>query len=119
MYPPPPLDIIQRLLRIDIETVCHGRCVVHLGFENGNGLSFSAPFRFADRKVLADSPIFDFPLSESNLLRALGCHVTALECEPDGTLALRFSNNDVLVVYANSPAYEAYTLKIDGKEYVV
>jgi len=49
----------------------------------------------------------------------LGCKVIEINCDTDGTLDLEFSNGDALIVYANDPAYEAYTLQIDGKEYVV
>ena len=51
------------------------------------------------------------------LVRTLGCQVRKVKCEADGTLELRFSNGDVLVVYANDPAYEAYTLSVGEKEY--
>lgn len=52
-------------------------------------------------------------------MRVLGCTISEIKCDTDGTLELGFSNGDVLIVYANDPAYEAYTLLIDGKEYVV
>jgi len=58
-------------------------------------------------------------MSESKLLRVLGFQVIEVKCDVDGTLELLFSNGDVLIVYANDPAYEAYTVFINGKEYVV
>lgn len=119
MYPPPSLEIIKGLTRSDLESLCYGLCTVSLRFENNSLMSFSAPFRFAERTALVSSPIFEFPLFESELMRVIGCQVIDLECDHDGTLGLLFSNDDKLVVYANSPAYEAYTLKIDGKKYIV
>jgi hypothetical protein len=86
--------------------------VIHLSFENGSKLSFSAPFRFAEGQLLSDAPVFEFPLSESTLVRVLGCQVSQVKCDADGTLELRFANGDALIVYANDSAYEAYTLPI-------
>lgn len=103
----------------DVDSICFYRYEGYLTFENRNRLSFSAPFRFAERQILSDAPVFEFPLAESKLVRVLGCQVSQVKCDTDGTLELRFSNGDVLIIYANDPAYEAYTLLIDGKEYVV
>jgi hypothetical protein len=119
MNPPPPLEIIQCLMHSDVDSVCFYRYEGHLTFENKNRLSFSAPFRFAEGPILPDAPAFEFPLSDTNLVRLLGYQVSQVKCDADGTLELRFSNGDVLIVYANDPAYEAYTLFIDGKEHVV
>lgn len=119
MYPPPPINIIQRLLHCDLVTICFGSSIVNFHFENGNYLSIEGPFRFAEGRLLADAPVSDFPLHETKLLRVLNCQITRIECDTDGTLELEFSNGDVLVVYANDPAYGAYTLLIDGKKYVV
>ena len=119
MYPPPPEVVIQKLANTSLELVSHGQYVIHLSFENGNKLSFSAPFRFAEGLHLQDAPVIEFPLSESKLVRVLGCQVSQVQCDTDGTLELRFSNGDVLIVYANDPAYEAYTVSIDKKEYLV
>jgi hypothetical protein len=52
-------------------------------------------------------------------MRIVGCTVSHVGCEPDGTLTLTFTNGDALVIYANDPQYEAYTLLVDGSEYVV
>lgn len=68
---------------------------------------------------MTDAPVLEFPLLESKLLRVLGHQISELKCDTDGTLKLLFSNGDVLIVYANDPAYEAYTVFIDEKEYVV
>jgi hypothetical protein len=119
MNPPPPREVVECLMRSDVDSVCFYRYEGHLTFENRNRLSFSAPFRFSEGQPLADAPILEFPLTESKLVRVLGCHVSQVECDADGTVELQFSNGDVLIVYANDPAYEAYTLLIDGKEYVV
>ena len=119
MYPPPPEEVIQELANRVLELVSHGEYVIHMRFENGTKLSFSAPFRFAEGKDLSGAPVFEFPLSESRLVRTLGCQVRKVKCEADGTLELHFSNGDILVVYANDPAYEAYTLTVGEKEYIV
>lgn len=115
----PQQQILQRLTGDNLELVSYGRYVIHLSFESGNKLSFSAPFRFGGLNALSDCSVVEFPLDESKLVRLLGFQVSHVGCDTDGTLELRFSNNDVLIVYANDPAYEAYTLSIDGKEFIV
>jgi len=119
MYPPPPKETIRQLLESELDTVCYCRYMVHLTFENGSRLSLEGPFRFAQRGELSTAPVNEFPLCEPKLTRVLGCKVIEINCDTDGTLDLEFSNGDALIVYANDPAYEAYTLQIDGKEYVV
>ena len=119
MYPPPSKEIIEQLVDNTLVLVSHGQYVVHLAFENGNRLSVSAPFRYGAAQDLPNVPICEFPLPESRIVHSLGCSVRRVGCDIDGTLEIHFTNADVLVVYANNPAYEAYTLLVDGKEYVV
>jgi len=103
----------------DVDAISFYRYEAHLTFENRNRLSFSAPFRFSEGRHISESPFIRFPLSESKLIRVLGCQVSEVKSDTDGTLELRFSNGDVLIVYANDPAYEAYTVLIGEKEYFV
>jgi hypothetical protein len=119
MYPPPSNSVIQQLKQGVLESVSYGKYIIHLVLDNGNRVSFSAPFRFGPEDRLATLQVNEFPLVESNLVRVLGCPVVDVACEEDGTLRLRYSNGDALVVYANDPMYEAYTLFVEGREHVV
>jgi hypothetical protein len=119
MNPPPPIEILKKLMHSDIDSICYGLSTVSIRFATNNNLSFSSPFRFADVQGAKDAPILDFPLKQSQIVRILGCQITEISCEADGTLSLLFSNEDLLVVYANEPGYEAYTILMDGKEYRV
>jgi hypothetical protein len=119
MYPPPGKSILDNLKAGVLDAIFHGKYVIGLDFDGGNKLTVKGPFRYAEREKLFSSKIYDFPLIESKLVRALGHTVTDVECEDDGTLELQFSNSDVLIVYGNNPQYEAYALVIDGKEYFV
>ena len=119
MYTPPPKTVLQQLTQGVMETITFGMYVIHIGFDNGNRLSFSALFRFGPTEQFTELSINEFPLSESKLIRILGCSVTDVMCEEDGTLNLVFSNGDAISIYANNPMYEAYTLLIAGREYVV
>lgn len=119
MYAPPPPEIIAKLVGQIVEMISFGSYVFHLSFENRDRLSVTCPFRFDTGEAIAESPIFVTPLSESNMIRLVGSSVVHAECESDGTLLLQFSNDDVLIAYANDPGYEAYSLSLDGKEYIV
>ena len=118
MYPPPE-DIITQLIGHTIELVSFGKYVVHLSFGNGDMLSVACPFRFYSGETVMDSPVHEFPLTNSSLVRTVGSSINHAECDSDGSLRLRFTNGDVLIAYANDPSYEAYTLFLGGKEYVV
>ena len=119
MHQPPKLDILTELKNSAIEVISFGVYVIHLVFENGNRLSVSAPFRFGSEDAICDANVCEFPLCETNLVRILGQSIIRVDCDADGTLDLIFSNQDRLIVYANDPMYEAYTLLINGHEYVV
>jgi hypothetical protein len=119
MHPPPAITVFDGIKGSDVDAISFCRYSAHLTFENRNRLSFSAPFRFNDAQHISDAPIIEFPLSESKLVRVLGSQVSEVKCDLAGTLELRFSNCDVLIVYANDPAYEAYTVSIGEKEYIV
>ena len=117
MHPPPNPHIVTQLVGSVVELISFGKHVFHISFENGDKLSVGCPFRF-DVGV-TESPVCEFPLSESNKLRLLGSSVRQAECDGDGTLRVRFTNGDSLIAYANAPQYEAHTLALSGKEYVV
>ena len=119
MHAPPSTEVVQRLVGAALELVGFGKFTVHLSFENGNRISFGAPFRFARANELSKASVIEFPLTDSNLVRALGSTVSDTACDDDGTLTLTFANADTLVIYANDPMYEAYTLFVDGRKYVV
>lgn len=119
MNKPPPIEVFQGIKNSDVDAISFYRYEAHLIFENRNRLSFSAPFRFGKKELFVEAPICQFPLAESELIRVLGCQVVEIKCDTDGTLELKFSNGDLLTVYANDPAYEAYTLFVGEKEYFI
>ncbi|MGC4005785.1 MAG: DUF6188 family protein [Pirellulales bacterium] len=118
MSPAPQNATLQKLRNVTLESLCFGRYTVQFGFDRNYSLRIEASFRFGSHESIANSPIFDFPLQETQLVRLLGQSVVQVFCEEDATLHLRFSNNDELIVYANDEQYEAYTFDIDGP-YVV
>lgn len=119
MHPPPDPSILQKLVSHDVECVSFGKYTAHLSLDDGSRVSFEAPFRFGPAADLANDGPCEFPLISSSLMRIVGHSVTSAECEDDGTLWLTFDNGDTLVVYANNPMYEAYTVLVEGREYVV
>ena len=119
MYPPPTPKIIEQLINNEVDQISFCKYVVHVLFENGDRLSVACPFRFDTGEAITESPVHEFPLLNSSMVRVMGSSIIQAECDSDGTLRLRFTNGDSLIAYANDPGYEAYTLLLDGKEYVV
>jgi hypothetical protein len=87
MNPPPPVEIFHGVEGSDVDAVSFYHYEAHLTFENKNRFSFSAPFRFAEEKLLSAAPIFEFPLSETKLVRVLGCQVSKVTLDADGRLS--------------------------------
>jgi hypothetical protein len=119
MYPPPDQEVLEKLKNSPLLDVSFGLYVIHLTFDNGNRLSLAAPFRFSSEEAIADAAVIEFPIRESDMMRLLSHSVRDVRCDPDGSLELSFTNGDTLIVYANDPMYEAYTLLIEGHEYIV
>jgi hypothetical protein len=119
MYPPPSTEIVRRFVGDTLELVAYGQYVTHLSFASGNKVSFAAPHRYGETSKVAALPICEFPLVDSQIISSLGSMIDEVRCDDDGSLELQFSSGNVLIVYANDPAYEAYTLLVDGKEYLV
>ena len=119
MYPPPNRDVLEKLKGSPVRDVSFGRYVIHLTFENEDRLSFVAPFRFSKTNLIQIASVIELPVCETELVRIIGKTVTDVGCDADGTLELIFDNEDQLIVYANDPMYEAYTLFIGMREYVV
>ena len=119
MYPPPPKETIDQLHGNVVRLVSFGKYVVHIGFENGDRLSIGSHIHTSKSNYSTKMSPCEFPLSHSRLMRLLAFDVDSVNCKPDGTLVLIFSNVDLLVVFAHDSAYEAYTLTIGGKEFVV
>ena len=119
MNTPPKMEVIEQLMHSDLELLCHGKYALNLKFENGNFLNIEAPFKFDKKESIDDSPVCSFPLSISRLSRAIGSKIVEIKCDTDGSLGMIFSNGDALEVYANDKKYEAYSISINGKIYVL
>lgn len=119
MYPPPPSDILNQFRQSALDSVCFGLYNFNLSFSNGNWINVSAPFRFGRDSDIMQSIICDFPLKETKILMAIGSSIKYVECDFDGSLDIIFDSEDRLIIYANDPAYEAYTIFVGGREYVV
>jgi hypothetical protein len=53
------------------------------------------------------------------LLRVVGITIENSICDQEGNFEMVFSNGDSLIVYGNDQNYEAYTMLVKGKEYIV
>jgi Family of unknown function (DUF6188) len=59
------------------------------------------------------------PLTESRLMTLIGKHVDEASVGHRSTIALKFDNNHVLFIIADSDQYECYQLRIGDIEIVV
>jgi Family of unknown function (DUF6188) len=96
--------------------ICVGRREVILNF--ASALTLTVQSRFACSGVNQPNPT-ELPLSASGLLPLIGAHVVAAEGTSDGTLKLKFSNGDDLVVYDDDPNYESYVITRNGETIVI
>lgn len=119
MYPPPDIVIYHALLQRGVESICFGLSAVSIAFEGNHNLNFVSCFRFGNRENVLTLPVENFPIKVSGMMSIINSVVTAVRCDSDGTLDLDFSSNGVLIIYANNPMYEAYSLRIDGNTFIV
>ena len=110
---------MKRLVGGVVHTISFGKYIIHIFFDGGNQLSFESPFCFGAADSIDSAPVNRFPLSESGYANPGKSQSAIAGCDDDGTLILNFSNGDVLAIYANDPRYEAYTLLLNGDEYIV
>src|SRR5438132_4831821 len=98
MYPPPPDDVVKKLIGGVLNSISHGKYIVFLNFDNSAEVDIEAPFQFGEKGLVADSPQTEFPQPNSNLVRLLGESVVDAHCAADATLTIEFSNGDALVI---------------------
>lgn len=119
MHPPPPQHVFQTLRGWLIDSVTLGKHSAHLFVDESNSLSIFAPFKFGKRDAIVNSTAHEFPLESTEFTRLVGLQVVDSRCDRNGSLTLDFANGDRLLVCADDPMYEAYTLKVDGEEFFV
>lgn len=119
MYSPPASEVVVQLVGSTVESVSFGQYVLHISFDCGDRISIACPFRFDSSDAVQTSPVQEFPLQSSVVPRILGVSVVATAMKRDGTLSIDFSNGDRMIAYDAEPGYEAYTLLLSGREYVV
>ena len=119
MYPPPPKEILLALTGNILDVVAFAKYVINLNFEGGNRIGIAAPFKYGKPSEIDQMDFTRLPIDSSNLITSLQSAVTDVKCDADGTLELAFADGYLLIIYANDPQYEAYTLTINGKDYVV
>jgi hypothetical protein len=119
MYSPPSQKVFDLLAGQTILAISFGKYVFHLTMDSGDRISVSCPFRFAKKNVVNETAIQLFPLNSSDLLRVVGITIENSICDQEGNFEMVFSNGDSLIVYGNDQNYEAYTMLVKGKEYIV
>ena len=118
MYPPPDQSIIAKLEGCVIDTITFARFTIHIACEDQKSVSFGSPFCFARADQIKDAAWTEFPLTQSDMLRALGATVTAAKTDAQNNLRVDFSTGDTLLV-SWTPQYESYELNVDGERIIV
>jgi len=108
MYSPPSQKVFDLLAGQTILAISFGKYVFHLTMDSGDRIS-----------VVNETAIQLFPLNSSDLLRVVGITIENSICDQEGNFEMVFSNGDSLIVYGNDQNYEAYTMLVKGKEYIV
>jgi hypothetical protein len=114
-----PIEILEKLKGAEVELLSHGKFMFGLSFVDRSQFNVYGRFKFAPGADIVASALRDFPLLESELVRLLGASITDVHCDKDGTITLKFTNDDVLVVDASYPGYDSYIVAVNGREYRV
>jgi len=97
---------------MELIQICVGQYQVQLHFFGGKGATISIEHRMTHR-VKKKVTVWEegkTPSAASSLLLLLGTSIVGVKTKEDGTLRLQFSNKDEVVIFDDSPGYEAYTI---------
>ena len=96
-------------MRYQIDFVCEDRRF---------GFSISSPFCFGLDDQIQDMPWAEFPLSHTDVPRALGSTIVSAKTDEQQCLRIKLSTGDTLLA-SWIPIYESYQLLIDGERMIV
>ncbi len=102
-----------------LESVCFNVNQIHFRFDNKLSISCEGHFAYFTEQEEKEQNIQKIPVTSSGVMHLLGHRVVDARAERDGTLTLRFDNEQRLVFYDNSPQYEAYHIQIGDKTIIV
>lgn len=112
MYGLPATFDASRLQGAVLELVCFSENTVSLSFSREVAITIESCFMHSDQDGYGNGQQVDVPVSDSRLMQLLGASILSASADADGTLRLKFSNGQTLVVLDDCPTYEAYKINI-------
>ena len=110
MYGLPKNIDLAFLLEKSLQQVCVGFNDLILQFDDDLGITITSECDYESKRDEV-TRIEKYPLSASMICQLLGCSIVQAKGAEDGTLVLRFSNEDTLTIYDDSKEYESYQIK--------
>lgn len=102
-----------------LEQVSFSVNTVHLSFSKDVSITIEACFMHSIPGDAGGSKPTQVPLHESRLMQLAGESIESAQASADGTLSLTFTNGHRLVIYDDTPQYEAYRIRLGGEEIIV
>ena len=97
------------LLGKALQQICVGSHEVILKFDDDLEVTVTSECDYKS-KTGQFTRVKEYPASASMICRLLGFSIVKAEGTEDGTLTLRFSNEDTLIIYDDSKQYESYQI---------
>ena len=91
-----------------LENVNFGIAIVQLLFDEETGISVEMHLEHQSKETLSVWDGDQHIAAVASLVHLIGCTITNIETQTDGTLTLVFSNGDVVTLYDDTSLYQAY-----------
>lgn len=101
-----------------LQMICFAQHSLYLHFDTNLLITIEGSFQhFGARADFAGKQ--SLPIKSSALLTLIGCQIVESAGEADGTLTLRFTDTESLVIYGDNGPYESYHIKFGEREITV
>jgi Family of unknown function (DUF6188) len=103
----------------NLEQICFNQNQIALHFDDDLSIVIESAFSHEEPQSPSDGQVVEVPVSDSDLMRLLGCSVSEASGDGDGTLILVFENGHVLKCFDTSDQYESYQIEHHGNVIIV
>ncbi|MBY0247915.1 MAG: hypothetical protein K2Q17_09625 [Nitrospiraceae bacterium] len=119
MYGLPENIDLSFFLGKDLEQLAFSPGQIQFFFSEGIHIGFSGEFSHSAHAKTSGWDESTPLINAASILSLVGAKVIDVHAVTDGTLTLRFSNSETIVLYDNSEHYESYTIRHGDDVWVI
>ena len=108
-----------RLVGCRLVQVAFSANTVHFAFSDSASITVESSFSYMTAGDAAPPEMTHLPVRSSRVMQLVGEAIRSASASVDGTLTIVFASGQTLIIYDDTPLYEAYRLKIGQEEIIV